>query len=352
MPIQYTSILEEYRAVREAAGLFDVSHMGNLMICGEGAEDDLRSLLTNDIKGIPEGRGIYAHMLDNEGLIIDDAMVFRILSKTYMLMPNAATVSRVEEWIMEHVQSEVINVTDRIVTLAIQGPRAASILQKLTEYDLSKLKRMRGAFITLQIGEDAQAFLPEIFQVDLPLAGIHSYVMRSGYTGEDGFEILIEADNSILVWNAILDAGHSYGLIPCGLGARDLLRLEMGFLLSGTDFNGEQSTLQTGPEWAIKWEHQFIGRDSLLKQRDKILTKLVGVELLEKAIPRHGNIIRVDGSNIGMITSGTMSPLLGKGIALAYVNEEFSMPGQELDVIIRDKSVQAKVVRLPFIGKR
>jgi aminomethyltransferase len=352
MPIQYTSILEEHRAVREAAGLFDVSHMGDLVVRVEGAEDGLRGLLTNDIKGLPEGKGIYGHLLDERGRIIDDTMTFHMLPGTYLHIPNASTAARVDAWIREHVRAEVVNVTERVAAMALQGPKAAAILQRMTDFDVGGLKRMHGAFMTLRADARERAFLPDVLGLDAPGDGVQAYVTRSGYTGEDGFEVLVEAASSIPVWNAILEAGRQDGIRPCGLGARDLLRLEMGFLLSGTDFDGQQSTLQTGPPWALKWEHDFVGKEALLQQRDGPYQRLVALELVDKGIPRHGHVVRAAGQDVGAVTSGTLSPILGKGIALAYVDADRSALGQELEVVIRDRPVRAKVVKAPFIGKR
>ena len=352
MPMQYTSILEEHRAVREAAGLFDVSHMGDIIVRGAGAEDDLRGLLTNDIKGLPEGKGIYGHLLDEKGAIIDDTMTFHMLPGTYLHVPNASTAPRVYEWIRRHIMSEAIDVSERVAAMALQGPRAAAILQRLTNCDVSSLKRMHGAFMTLNVGAKETAFLPDILGLDAPYDGVQAYVTRSGYTGEDGFEVLVSASAAVPVWGAILAAGSEHGLMPCGLGARDLLRLEMGFLLSGTDFDGRQTTLQTGPGWALKWEHEFIGRDALIRLRELPYRRLVGLELQEKGIPRHGYAVRANGRDVGTVTSGSMSPMLGKGIALAYVDPEHASPGEEMEMVIRDRPVRAKVVVTPFIGKR
>lgn len=350
--MQYTSILEEHRAVREAAGLFDVSHMGDLVVRGAGAEDGLRGLLTNDIKGLPEGKGIYGHLLDERGCIIDDTMTFHVLPGTYLHIPNAATATRVGQWIREHVRAEVADVTERVAAMALQGPKAAAILQRLTDHDVSELKRMHGAFMVLRADVEERAFLPDVLGPGAPADGVQAYVTRSGYTGEDGFEVLVDASASIPVWNAILEAGRGDGIRPCGLGARDLLRLEMGFLLSGTDFDGRQTILQTGPSWALKWEHDFIGKEALLAQRETSYPKLVGLELMEKGIPRHGHVVQHNGHDVGAVTSGSISPILGKGIALAYVDAGHSAQGQELDVVIRGRPVRAKVVKAPFIGKR
>jgi aminomethyltransferase len=353
MPMQYASILEEHRAVREAAGLFDVSHMGDIIVRGEGAEDGLRGLLTNDIHGLPEGKGIYGHLLDEEGRIIDDTMTFHMLPGTFLHIPNASTTPRVSEWIRDHITAEVIDVSERVAAMALQGPKAVAILQRLTDSDVPSLRRMHGAFMVLNVdAPQGRAFLPDVLSLDGPASGVQAYVTRSGYTGEDGFEVLVDAPAAVPVWEAILAAGRGDGIRPCGLGARDLLRLEMGFLLSGTDFNGEQSTLQTGPRWALKWEHDFIGRDAMLKQRDTPYRRLVGLELLERGIPRHGYAVRADGRDVGTVTSGTSSPILGRGIALAYVEPGYASPGQELELVIRDRPVRARAVAPPFIGKR
>lgn len=356
MPIQYTSILEEHRAVRERAGLFDVSHMGDIIIQGEGAEEQLRGLLTNDIKDLPVGKGIYAHMLDESGRILDDTITFHVLPGTYLLIPNASTVDRIYDWVKSRVRAEVINVSERIASVALQGPQANAILQKLTDIDLSALKRMRGAMMTLRVPgvpEGGRAFLPDVLGLPAPSDGVQAYVTRSGYTGEDGFEILVEGEAAVPLWNALAEAGGPEGLRPSGLGARDLLRLEMGYLLSGTDFDGSQTPLETGPEWVVKWNHQFIGREALLDLRERgMFRRLVGLELQTKGIPRHGYPIRFQGREVGRVTSGTLSPILNRGIALGYVNLNHAKEGEVLEIGIRDSSVEARVVAPPFIGKR
>lgn len=356
MPVQYTSILEEHRAVRERAGMFDVSHMGDLIIRGAGAEDSLRELLTNDIKDLALSKGIYAHMLNEEGKIMDDTFTFRAGSDTYLLVPNASHAQQIYEWVRDHVRGAIVtNVSERVAAIALQGPRAQEVLQRLTDKDLKSVKRLYSDIVDLKVSSPSgpERFLPDVLNFPAPLPGTtQSYVTRTGYTGEDGFEILVERGAAVAVWNALLAAGKDLGLMPCGLGARDLLRLEMGYLLSGTDFDGTQSTLETGPAWAIKWDHAFIGREAMMKQKERGgYRKLVGLELQNRGIPRHGYPVVVGNREVGMVTSGTLSPILQKGIALAYVDAELTKENTELAVRIRDNDVRAIVVKPPFIRK-
>lgn len=356
MPVQYTSILEEHRAVRERAGMFDVSHMGDLIIRGAGAEDSLREILTNDIKDLALGKGIYAHVLDEQGKIMDDTFTFRVSPDTYLLVPNASHAQQVYEWVRDHVKgATVTNVSERVAAIALQGPRAQEVLQRLTDKDLGSVKRLYSDAVDLKVRSPtgSERFLPDALNLPAPSPGTtQSFITRSGYTGEDGFEILVESGAAVAVWDALLSAGKDLGLLPCGLGARDLLRLEMGYLLSGTDFDGTQSTLETGPGWAIKWEHGFIGREAMLEQKERgDYRKLVGLELQDRGIPRHGYPVINGGHEVGKVTSGTLSPILQRGIALAYVDTEHAAEGTGLFVKIRDNEVPAVVVRPPFIRK-
>ncbi len=360
MPVQYSTILEEHKSVRTKAGAFDVSHMGDLLIRGPGAEDLVRRLITNEVKGVPVGKGVYGHILNEEGQILDDTIVFHLLPGQYWMVPNAATADRIASWVKEHAsEQEVIDLTRRMACIALQGPQAKSILRELTTYDLQSLKHFHGAFFDLQI--PSFDFQPKGFLMDLlpeessgpeQTEAERCYVTRTGYTGEDGFEILVEASSAVAVWRALFEVGKSYGLAPTGLGARDLLRLEMGYLLSGTDFDGEQTTLQTGPGWAIKWEHEFIGRGALLRQRERGgFRRLVGLELTERGIPRHNYQIASSGNPIGRVTSGTLSPCLNRGIALGYIDPPYDQVGTNVEIAIRDSTAQAQVVKTPFIKR-
>ncbi|MDD1767136.1 MAG: glycine cleavage system protein T, partial [Methanomassiliicoccales archaeon] len=352
MPVQYRSISEEHLTVRNAAGMFDVSHMGDVIIRREKAEDLLRRLLTNDVKDMPVGQALYSHILDEEGRIMDDTIVTRILDGEYLVVPNASTTPKILSWIRQHADGqEIVDASDRLSCIALQGPRAQEILQKMTVYDLSTMKRFTGDFVDLSIGEnpipiiphdfEPQGFLTDVFAFELmqkstapPKTHLEfaekCYISRTGYTGEDGFEILLENASAKVLWNILLYIGRDRGLVPVGLGARDTLRLEMGYLLSGTDFDGTQTSLQTGPAWVIKWDHDFIGRTALLEQKQRSdYQRLAGVEILEKGIPRHGYAIMKNAEEVGRITSGTMSPSLKKGIGLGYIGPPYDAIGTD-----------------------
>jgi aminomethyltransferase len=374
MPVQYTSITEEHLAARNAAGMFDVSHMGDIIIRGEGAEALLRRLLTNDVKGMPVGQAVYAHILDERGRILDDTIVTHVRSGEYLMVPNAATTPKIVSWVRKHrTTQEIIDASDRLSCIALQGPNSQKILQKMTACELSTMKRFTGDFVDLSIEGNPipvipqdfrpQGFLTEVFSFEMKqrpakVSKTHvefaekCYVSRTGYTGEDGFEILLENASAKVLWNILIHIGKEHGLLPAGLGARDTLRLDMGYLLSGTEFDGTQTTLQTGPGWVIKWDHDFIGREALIEQkRDDNYQRLVGIEILGRGIPRHGYRIMKDEKPVGSITSGTMSPSLRKGIGLGYVDPPHHKTGTDVRIQIRDTDVQARVVKPPFIKK-
>jgi aminomethyltransferase len=372
MPIYYNSIIEEHVAVRRSAGIFDVSHMGDIIIRGKGAKELIRRLITNELEGVEVGRAVYGHILDEEGHIIDDVIVYHWLEGEYLMVPNAATTGKVLGWVNAHkTTQEVIDVSERLACIALQGPKAAEIMESLTLFDLSTLKHMSGAFMELfsegnDIGRLIDDFRPSGFLCELVppqcrpgtkgTLGDFSetcFVSRTGYTGEDGFEILLERDSAPALWRILLHIGKDQGIKPCGLGARDTLRLEMGYLLSGTDFDGTQTSLQTGPRWVIKPDHDFIGKEALARQQSTDgYERLICLELMEKGIPRHGYFIHAGGEVVGRITSGTLSPCLRKGIAIGYVRPPYQMIGAELDIAIRGASVKAKVVSAPFYRRK
>jgi len=371
MPVQYTSIIEEHTAVRRAAGMFDVSHMGDIIVRGPGAKELLNQLLTNNFDNLPVGRSLYAHYLDDAGHIIDDTIVYHWLEGEYLLIPNAATTAQILEWIKAHATTqEVLDRSDRLACIAVQGPKAQEILEQLTFEDLEEMKHASARFTEIFAEGKLISGLADKFPVSGFLCDTITrqckpgtkgtrgefreliYLCRTGYTGEDGFEILIENDSAVILWSVLLRAGAEHGLVPAGLGARDTLRLEMGYLLSGTDFDGSQTSLQTGPGWVVKFDHDFIGKGLLLKQKAADdYSRLVCLEFLEKGIPRHGYQIMNDGMVVGMVTSGTMSPCLKKGIAMGYVQPPFHAIGTELDVVIRGASARARIVKPPFYKK-
>ena len=345
MPIQYTGIIEEHSATRTSAGLFDVSHMGDIIIKGHGAKEFLRTLITNNIDLAVENKGIYTHLLRDDGTIIDDAIVYNLGNDTYLLVPNASTKDVVLEWLDSHIAAgtQIIDVSSRIACLAIQGPKAAEIAQRITNYDVASIKRFGVALVP--VGKK-KGFLSEILA-----SGKNAMCLfaRTGYTGEDGFEILTENDNAAFLWDSLMKAGGKE-LTPAGLGARDTLRLEKGMLLSGTDFDGSQTSLQTGPSWVVKYDHNFIGRKALESQKASgNYDVLVALETDGKNIPRHGYALFRDGKKVGIVTSGTLSPILRKGIALGYVPLLLSSPGNEFDMEIRGRFAKTTVVKLPFL---
>lgn len=358
MPIQYTSVLDEHMTVRSRCGLFDVSHMGNVVVRGEGARELVGRLLTNDVMSAPPGRCVYSHILGEDGAILDDTIVTPIGPEEFLVVPNAATTEKVLGWVGRHARGqEVLNLSDSLATIAVQGPGAEEAVQGLTTADLSGLRSFWAVFAALDRiaggGKDASCpLLRKRQMVNAGAEGVPALLSRIGYTGEDGFEIICENDAATMVWRAMMERGADAGVRPVGLGARDTLRLEKGLLLSGTDFDGTQTTLQTGPRWVLNWDHDFIGRRALERQRAVGgYPVLVGIVLKDKGIPRHGYGIVSDDKDIGVVTSGTLSPVLRIGIALGYVPPELSSPGTTLEVRIREKLVSAQVAKTPFVRR-
>jgi aminomethyltransferase len=313
--------------------------MGDLIFTGGKAEASLRRMLTNDVEGLPVGKGIYSHMLDEEGHIIDDLIVFHVRQGVYLMVPNAATKNKVATWVHGRLECCMSDASMNLGCVAVQGPKATEVLSSICNSDPDEIRRMHGAFVELK--------LPPGGLLDLAPEGkgLMSYVSRSGYTGEDGYEVLVEWDRTPEVWRALMATGKA---TPCGLGSRDTLRLEMGYLLSGTDFDGRQGTVETGPHFAVKRDHDFIGREALCAaKQDKALPRLTGFELLEKGIPRHGFEIEKDGRSVGWVTSGTLSPCLGKGIGLGYLPQG-TKEGEAIDIMIRGEAVKARVAAPPF----
>jgi aminomethyltransferase len=342
MPIQYQGIIDEHMAVRNAAGIFDVSHMGDVLISGPTAKDLLLRLLTNDISKLPVSKAIYAHFLNEEGKIMDDTIVYRLGEEEYLLIPNASTTETILDWIGRHrTDQTVVDVSSRVACIALQGPASVRILQMLTEDDVSSIGHFACRAIDLGLPSG-----------DL-MWGAKVLAARTGYTGEDGYELMLDSSLSVGVWRRLLLEGKQDGIIPAGLGCRDTLRLEMGYLLSGTDFDGSQSSVQTGPSWVIKWDHDFIGREALKADSErKDLPRLVCIELRARGIPRHGYPIEFEGEQVGHITSGTFSPSLKRGVSMGYLPPELAREGQSVDVVIRNERVPAEVIRPPFLKKR
>ncbi len=333
MPVQYPAgITAEHNAVRGAAGLFDVSHMGEFVVRGERALDFVQHVSSNDASKLEVGQAQYSTLLNEDGKLLDDLLVYRYPGH-YMLVVNGANKDKDWAWVSRYAARFGVELTDRteeIALLALQGPRAQEILARLTDADLEAIRYYRFAEGTV--------------------AGVPATLSRTGYTGEDGFELYVDAADAPAVWRAVLEAGAPEGIMPAGLGCRDSLRLEMGYALYGNDLDEQTSPLEAGLGWVVKLDKgDFVGRDALVRQKEAgIGRKLVGFVLKERGFPRHGYPVSVGGATAGEVTSGVLSPTLGHGIGMAYVPAEAAKPGTEIGIVIRDRAVPAEVVRPPF----
>jgi len=336
MPISYTGINDEHAAVRNNAGIFDVSHMGEFILKGENALDLIQRVTTNDAAKLSAGKAQYSCMTNENGGIVDDLLVYCIEeNKVYMIVVNASNIEKDWNWISQHNQkaAEMHNISDKTCLLAIQGPNATKILQSLTEMDILNLK-----YYTFSKGK---------------FAGVDNVlVSATGYTGAGGVEIYFEDKDGAAdkIWDAIFETGKPQGLKPIGLGARDTLRLEMGYCLYGNDIDDTTSPLEAGLGWITKFNKEFTAKPILEKQKTEgVERKLVGFEMLEKGIPRHGYDIKdFDDVNIGIVTSGTQSPSLGKAIGMGYVRKAFTPLDTIVYIKVRDKLLEAKLVKIPF----
>lgn len=333
MPVQYpTGITAEHRAVRDAAGLFDVSHMGEFDVRGPDALALVQRISTNDASRLDIGQAQYSVMVDEQGGIIDDLIVYRFADH-YMLVVNASNRAKDWAWVVAQAQGLDVQLTDRsdeFALLALQGPRARDILRPLVNIDLDGVGYYRFAE-----GE---------------VEGTPAIISATGYTGEDGFELYLAADQASRIWRRLLEVGAEHGLIAAGLGARDSLRLEMGYALYGNDLDAEHTPLEAGLGWITKLDKgAFTGREALMAQKERgIERRLVGLKLTERGFPRAGYPLVADGRPIGVVTSGIVSPSLGVGIAMGYVEAELAAPGTEIGVEIRGAAVAAQVARPPF----
>jgi aminomethyltransferase len=333
MPVQYVGINAEHETVRNGVGVFDVSHMGEFIVKGDHALELIQQVTSNDVAKLYDGKVQYSCLPNMDGGIVDDLLVYRIDDKTYMLVVNASNIEKDWDWISKFntMGADMKNISDRTSLLAIQGPKAAAALQSLTDIDLASME-----YYTFKKG---------VF------AGIDNVVVSAtGYTGAGGFEIYFDNANAGHIWNAIFEAGKSFGIKPIGLGARDTLRLEMGFCLYGNDIDDTTSPLEAGLGWVTKFNKEFNNSASLQQQKQEgIKRKLVGFEMIDRGIPRHDyEIVDADGNNIGRVTSGTQSPSLQKAIGMGYVKTEFAKEGTEIFISIRDNKIKAKIVKPPF----
>lgn len=335
LPVQFSSIKEEHEAVRTKAGLFDVSHMGEIEVKGPDSIHYLQKMMTNDISKLKNLGAQYTAMCYENGGTVDDLLVYKFTDEHYLLVVNASNIEKDFKWLSDHLEGnvEIENLSDKMAQVAIQGPLAEGVLQKLaSETNLADIGFFK-------------------FQQDVDLNGKKALVSRTGYTGEDGFEIYCDTKDVVAIWKDILAAGEQEGMIPCGLGARDTLRFEANLVLYGQEISQDITPLEAGIGFAVKVnkEADFIGKDVLLSQKENGLTrKLVGIEMIDRGIPRHDYPVYKDEEKIGEVTTGTQSPTLKKNIGLALIKTEHTVVGTEVEVEIRGKRLKAIVAATPF----
>ncbi|MCX2482319.1 glycine cleavage system aminomethyltransferase GcvT [Pedobacter sp. MR2016-24] len=333
MPVQYEGINAEHATVRKSVGVFDVSHMGEFILKGENALDLIQRVISNDASKLYDGKVQYAYLPNEDGGIVDDLLVYRIDEKTYMLVVNASNIEKDWNWISKFNTKDVEmhNISSKTSLLAVQGPKAAEALQSLTDIDLASMEYYnftKGTF-----------------------AGVENVVVSAtGYTGAGGFEIYCDNEHAEKVWDAVFEAGKPFNIKPIGLGARDTLRLEMGFCLYGNDIDDTTCPIEAGLGWVTKFTKNFTNAEGLAAKKEAGVTrKLIGFEMIDRGIPRHDyEIVDAAGNVIGKVTSGTQSPSLQKAIGMGYVTKEHTKEGAEIFISIRNNSIKAKVVKFPF----
>ncbi len=335
MPVEYSGIIDEHMAVRTAAGLFDVSHMGQIELAGNDALAAVQWISCNDASRLSNGQIQYSALTTPEGTFVDDILVYRMGQQHFMLVVNAGNIMKDNQWIAARVAElgvdcAVVNASSRYALIAIQGPEAERVLQTVTQIDLPAIK-----YYWFANGE---------------VAGVRVTVSRTGYTGEDGFEVFAPPAQAERVWNALLEAGAASGIKPCGLGARDTLRLEASMRLCGSDMDEQTSVVEAGLSWIVGWKKDtFLGSERLRAQKTGMLhRKLVGFEVKDRAIARHGHAVMAGDSQVGVVTSGTQTPFLKKAIGLAMVPTALTEPGTSLTIDVRGRQVRAEVVPEPF----
>ncbi|HEY0175541.1 MAG TPA: glycine cleavage system aminomethyltransferase GcvT [Pedobacter sp.] len=333
MPVQYEGINAEHTTVRKAVGVFDVSHMGEFILKGENALDLIQRVISNDASKLYDGKVQYAYLPNEDGGIVDDLLVYRIDERTYMLVVNASNIEKDWNWIRKFNTKDVEmhNISDKTSLLAVQGPKAAEALQSLTEIDLASME-----YYTFTKGT---------------FAGVDNVIVSAtGYTGAGGFEIYCDNEHAEQIWNAVFEAGAPFNIKPIGLGARDTLRLEMGFCLYGNDIDDTTSPIEAGLGWVTKFTKTFTNSAALLAAKEAgVKRRLVGFEMIDRGIPRHDYEIADEAGNIiGKVTSGTQSPSLQKAIGMGYVAKENAQEGSEIYILIRNNKIKAKIVKFPF----
>ena len=335
MPIQFAGVLSEHTCVRERVGLFDVSHMGEIEIKGKDAKKFLQFLLSNNVEKMLDGSILYSLMCYETGGVVDDLLAYRFSENHYFLCVNASNSDKDYDWIARHASSfnvSIKNTSSETSQLALQGPDAKNVLQSLCDISLDDL-----SYYNFRKGM---------------VNNVESLISRTGYTGEDGFELYLSPEKVSEVFRSLMEQGRSYGIQPIGLGARDTLRIEMGYPLYGNEIDNNPTPLDAGLGWVIKFDKgEFLGRGSLLKQKEQgsLRRKLVGLKLLTRGVPRAHYQVFKNGESVGEVTSGTFSPTLNTGVGLCYVSSEYSDIGNHLDVKIRDQLVATEVIQLPFV---
>jgi len=334
MPVQYSGLTQEHLAVRNAAGLFDVSHMGEFFVKGPEAEAFVQYVTSNDVSKLTIGKIQYSCLPNAKGGIVDDLLVYKLNDDEFLLVVNASNLEKDFNWIQSHnrFDATLTDRSDQMSLLALQGPKANAILAELTAVDLGDIP-----YYNFKLGD---------------VAGIQNVIIsNTGYTGAGGFELYIANEDARKLWNAVMEVGESYGMLPAGLGARDTLRLEKGFCLYGNDIDDTTSPLEAGLGWVTKLNTEFVGRDKIadLKERG-IQRRLVGFEMIDRGIPRQGYpILNAEGETIGEVTSGTQSPSLNKAIGMGYVEVAYKSPETEVYIQVRKKQLKARVVKTPFL---
>jgi aminomethyltransferase len=336
MPVRYSSDTEEHHTVRQGVGVFDVSHMGEFKVTGPKALDLIQKVTSNDASKLVIGQAQYSCFPNETGGIVDDLIVYKFGEEDYMLVVNASNIEKDWNWINKHndMGATLENISDSISLFAIQGPKAIDAVQSLTSVNLSDIK-----FYHFKVGD---------------FAGVQDVIISgTGYTGAGGFEVYVKNEDAEKVWNAVFEAGKPFDIKPIGLGARDTLRLEMGYCLYGNDINDETSPIEAGLGWITKFTKDFINSENLKKQKEEgVSRKLIGFILQEKGIPRgHYPIVNLNGETIGEVTSGTMTPSMGVGIGMGYVRSEYAAPGTEIAITVRNKNLLAKVEKFPLYKK-
>ena len=333
MPVEYTGIIEEHKAVRNQAGLFDVSHMGEILISGENAAKSLQKIITNDLQKLEPGRIIYTPICKPDGGIIDDLLVYCLKEDSYLLVVNASNIEKDYKWIKENLldKTEAENLSDKYAMLALQGPESKKILTQLTDIDLNSLDYYR-------------------FR-EAKVAGVEMIISRTGYTGELGYELYFQPDSAEKIWDELLEAGTDFGLQPCGLGARDTLRLEKMYALYGNDIDEKTNPYEAGLSWTVAVNKgDFIGREKLVEIEENCCQrKLSPFKITGRGMARHGYDIFAGEVKIGEVTSGSYSPTLEQGIGLAYLKSEYTEPGTEIEIKVRRRKIKAEVVKGPFV---